>query len=123
MLKIAQIRYAKFMNEQKQIRKTNSTSVDGASWFREKQHLENLLEEITGATYLSSDEYRLMLFKKPCFSQEEHDMLYATIDHNVLHLLEAGHDVIYDANLNRRVHREEKYDLAKRFNADVKFGG
>lgn len=85
-----------------------------------KTSLGKILEELTGATYLSSDEYRLMLFKKPCFSQEEHDMLYATIDHNVLHLLEAGHDVIYDANLNRRVHRDEKYDLANKYNAKTK---
>jgi predicted kinase len=85
-----------------------------------KTTLGKILEKITDATYLSSDEYRLMLFKKPCFSQEEHDMLYATLDHNVLHLLESGHDVIYDANLNRRHHRQEKYDLASKYNADVK---
>lgn len=85
-----------------------------------KTTLGKLLEKETGATYLSSDEYRLMLFKKPCFSQDEHDMLYATLDHNVLHLLEAGYDVIYDANLNRRHHRQEKYDLAKKYDANVK---
>ena len=32
-----------------------------------KTTLGKLLEKETGATYLSSDEYRLMLFKKPCF--------------------------------------------------------
>jgi predicted kinase len=84
-----------------------------------KTTLGRQLEKKLNATYLSSDEYRIMLFKKPCFSQEEHDMLYATLDHNVLHLLEAGHDVIYDANLNRRHHRQEKYDLAKKFDAKV----
>jgi predicted kinase len=84
-----------------------------------KTTLGKLLEEVTDATYLSSDEYRLMLFKKPCFSQEEHDMLYATLDHNVLHLLEAGHDVIYDANLNRRHHRQEKYDLAEKYGSKI----
>jgi predicted kinase len=47
-------------------------------------------------------------------------MLYATLDHNVLHLLEAGYDVIYDANLNRRHHRQEKYDLAKKYDAKIK---
>jgi predicted kinase len=85
-----------------------------------KTTLGKVLEELTDATYLSSDEYRLMLFRKPCFSQEEHDMLYATLDHNVLHLLEAGHDVIYDANLNRHSHRQEKYNLASKYNAKVK---
>jgi predicted kinase len=85
-----------------------------------KTTLGKMIEEITGATYLSSDDYRLLLFRKPCFSQEEHDMLYATLDHNVLHLLEAGHDVIYDANLNRLHHRQEKYDLAKKYGATIK---
>ncbi len=85
-----------------------------------KTTLGKLLETETKATYLSSDEYRLMLFKEPCFSQEEHDMLYATLDHNVLHLLEAGRDVIYDANLNRKIHRLEKYELAKNYGAKVR---
>lgn len=85
-----------------------------------KSTLANILRELTGATIMSSDEYRLLLFKKPCFSQEEHDMLYATLDHNVDHLLAAGLDVIYDANLNRLHHRQEKYALAKKYNATVK---
>ncbi len=85
-----------------------------------KTTLGKKLESITGAVYLSSDEYRIMLFKKPCFSQEEHDMLYATLDHNVEHLLKAGYSVVYDANLNRRRHRQEKYDLAKKYGTDVK---
>jgi predicted kinase len=85
-----------------------------------KTTLGKQLESVTDAVYLSSDEYRLLLFKKPCFSQEEHDMLYATLDHNVEHLLKAGYSVIYDANLNRHHHRLEKYSLAKKYNADVK---
>jgi predicted kinase len=85
-----------------------------------KTTLGKVLESLTGAVYLSSDESRLALFKKPCFSQEEHDMLYATLDHNVEHLLRAGYDVIYDANLNRRHHRQEKYDLAEKFGANAK---
>jgi predicted kinase len=84
-----------------------------------KTTLGKKIEELTEATYLSSDEYRLMLFKKPCFSQEEHDMLYVTLDHNVQHLLENGQDVIYDANLNRKHHRQEKYDLATKYQANV----
>jgi predicted kinase len=85
-----------------------------------KTTLGKILESLTDAVYLSSDESRLALFKKPCFSQEEHDMLYATLDHNVEHLLRAGYDVIYDANLNRQHHRHEKYQLAKRLGADTK---
>ncbi len=85
-----------------------------------KTTLAGVLESLTGATVMSSDEYRLLLFRKPCFSQEEHDMLYTTLDHNVEHLLEAGQDVIYDANLNRLGHRKEKYKLARKHGAEVK---
>lgn len=85
-----------------------------------KTTLGLVLQSLTGATIMSSDDYRLLLFKKPCFSQEEHDMLYTTLDHNVEHLLEAGHDVIYDANLNRLGHRQEKYKLAQKHGANVR---
>lgn len=78
------------------------------------------IETVTGAERLSSDEVRLQLFQRPCFSQSEHDSLYGILDHNVEHLLETGHDVIYDANLNRHHHRQEKYDLAEKYDADVK---
>lgn len=85
-----------------------------------KTTLGRVLQSLTSATVMSSDDYRLLLFKKPCFSQEEHDMLYTTLDHNVEHLLEAGQDVIYDANLNRLEHRKQKYQLAEKHGANVK---
>lgn len=85
-----------------------------------KSTLARQLSELTKATRLSSDETRIMLFDEPCFSQDEHDRLYAILDHNLEHLLAAGMDVIYDANLNRRVHRDEKYATAKEYDAEVK---
>lgn len=84
-----------------------------------KSTFAKLLQKQTFAIRLSSDDYRLMLFAHPTFSQKEHDNLYALLDHNVEHLLASGHDVIYDANLNRRVHRDEKYKLARRHGAKV----
>jgi predicted kinase len=84
-----------------------------------KSTFAKLLQKENHAVRLSSDEYRLMLFAKPTFSQKEHDNLYGLIDHNVEHLLQSGHDVIYDANLNRRTHRDEKYRLAAKYNARV----
>lgn len=85
-----------------------------------KSTLARTLEEATGATRLSSDEFRLQLFIEPCFSQKEHDSLYGILDHNVEHLLQAGYDVVYDANLNRFHHRKEKYELADKYNAQVR---
>lgn len=84
-----------------------------------KSTLARVLQDLTGATLFSSDEERLKLFPNPCFSQEEHDNLYGIIDHNVEHLLQAGRTVIYDANLNRKHHRQEKYDLAVKYDAKV----
>ena len=85
-----------------------------------KTTLAKHLQKITKAIRLSSDDFRLLLFPEPTFSQVEHDNLYNILDHNVEHLLAAGKDVIYDANLNRRIHRDEKYQLARKYEADVK---
>lgn len=82
-----------------------------------KTTLSKIIEGLTGAERISSDETRLKLFEKPNFSQKEHDELYALIDHNVEHLLSSGRSVVYDANLNRLVHRKEKYELAKKYDA------
>ena len=71
-----------------------------------------VIEELTGAVRLSSDEARLMLWDEPDFSEEEHQQLYDYLDDQTQHLLKAGKSVIYDANLNRYEHRQEKYELA-----------
>lgn len=71
----------------------------------------------TGAVHLSSDKLRLDLFPEPGFSPEEHGMLYKELDTQTEVLLRQGKDVIYDANLNRRVHRKEKYDICRRTGA------
>lgn len=85
-----------------------------------KTTLAKNIQKITKAVRLSSDDYRLLVFPEPTFSQKEHDNLYGLLDHNVEHLLSAGLDVVYDANLNRRQHRDEKYALAKKHGANVK---
>ena len=71
----------------------------------------------TNAVLLSSDELRLQLFAKPTFSQTEHDTLYRILDKMVDEFLAKGYDVIYDANLNRLIHRQEKYELARKHHA------
>lgn len=85
-----------------------------------KTTLAKTIQKITKAARLSSDDYRILIYPEPTFSQKEHDNLYGLLDHSVGHLLEADHDVIYDANLNRRVHRDEKYALAEKYGAKVK---
>jgi predicted kinase len=77
-----------------------------------KTTVAKLICSLTGARYLSSDETRLALFSKPTFNQAEHDLLYKKLDDQLIKQLKSGHSVVYDANLNRKVHREEKYKLA-----------
>ena len=74
----------------------------------------------TGAVHLSSDGFRLSLFDKPTFSQDEHDSLYKMLDYMCELLLKNGTSVIYDANLNRYIHRVEKYKLAKKLGSNMK---
>lgn len=74
---------------------------------------------ITDAIHLSSDDYRLNLFRQPQFTQDEHDSLYKILDYLCEILLKNGISVVYDANLNRRIHRNEKYRLAKKIGAQT----
>lgn len=76
-----------------------------------------ILSELTGAVHLSSDQLRLELFPNPSFSAEEHAELYRELDSRTEQLLSEGRDVIYDANLNRRQYRDEKYEICRRTGA------
>lgn len=78
-----------------------------------------IIEELTGAVRLTSDEARLMIWPQPSLTEEEHQQLYEYLDDQTEHLLEAGRSVVYDANLNRFEHRLEKYALAQRFEVDT----
>lgn len=84
-----------------------------------KTTLAKTLQKLTKAARLSSDDYRLIIYPEPTFTQTEHDNLYSLIDHSAEHLLASNHDVIYDANLNRYIHRQEKYALADKYNANI----
>lgn len=77
-----------------------------------------VIQQITDAVHLSSDKMRLEVAPKPVFSATEHDQLYTKLNQSTEELLAEGKDVIYDANLNRRQHRQEKYDIARRTGAE-----
>ncbi len=76
-----------------------------------------IIAELTGAVRLSSDELRQELFEQPTFSQTEHQRLYQELDARTEQLLSADKSVIYDANLNRYAHRQEKYQICERAGA------
>jgi predicted kinase len=82
-----------------------------------KSTAAGIIQELTHAVRLSSDDVRVELFPQPTFSQTEHDSLYRTLNERTETLLRQGKDVIYDANLNRLQHRREKYDICKRTGA------
>lgn len=84
-----------------------------------KTTVAKILVELTGAVRLSSDEGRLKLWPEPTFSQREHDQLYTHLNKTTSELLARGESVIYDANLNRFEHRLEKYELAKKLEAEA----
>ncbi len=73
-----------------------------------------VVAKLTGATLLSSDKIRLELFPEPTFSEAEHTQLYAALNKQTEELLQQGKSVIYDANLNRYQHRQEKYEICQR---------
>ncbi len=77
------------------------------------------IASITNALYVGSDETRLEKWQEPSFTQEEHDSLYKHLDQIAEYALVSGKNVVYDANLNRYIHRLEKYALAKRLGVDV----
>lgn len=79
-----------------------------------------ILSQLTGAVHLSSDKLRLELFPNPRFTPDEHARLYSELDQQTEVLLAKGQDVIYDANLNRKEHRVEKYAICHRTGATPK---
>lgn len=76
-----------------------------------------IVSELTGAVKLSSDQLRIHMFKQPKFTQTEHDAVYGALDYLAELLLTQDISVIYDANLNRHHHRQEKYDICERTGA------
>jgi len=72
-----------------------------------------IIHKLTGAVHLSSDDLRLKMFPRPQFTPDEHDKLYNALDDQTRQLLKDGKSIIYDANLNRYQHRQEKYDICR----------
>lgn len=80
-----------------------------------KTTVAKIIQRLTGSDYLSSDQLRGQLFPNSTFSQAEHDELYKELDEQLVQTMKTGHSIVYDANLNRQIHRQEKYDLADRY--------
>ncbi len=84
-----------------------------------KTTIARIIADTTGAVRLSSDQFRVTHFKNPTFSQDEHDAVYSGLNKETQQLLQKGKSVVYDANLNRYIHRKEKYDIAHKLGVNV----
>lgn len=79
------------------------------------------IAEATDAVHLNSDQFRLRLFDNPLgISEAQHENMYKLLDYITERILKSGKSVIYDANLNRYVHRQDKYDICERTRAQAK---
>lgn len=82
-----------------------------------KTLISEYIASLTGAKHINSDQFRQKLFGRVKLTTEEHSELYQKLDDLTENLLRAGNNVIYDANLNRRIHRNEKYKICKNVGA------
>lgn len=86
-----------------------------------KTTVSNIIGDLTGAVHLNSDRFRQHMFSKPLgITNEEHESMYKHLDYIAETILESGKSVIYDANLNKYSHRQEKYDIAKKLGVTAK---
>lgn len=85
-----------------------------------KTHIARMIAEQTGAVHISSDEFHTKVFPKLTFSELEHEIRYNALDYITELLIKNGISVIYDANLNQRKHRAEKYAICKQYGVSAR---
>lgn len=83
-----------------------------------KTSISEYIADITKAVHISSDQFRKHMFDNPeNITEIEHDQIYSMLDYITEQILKSGKSVIYDANLNRYVHRLEKYVICEKIGA------
>ncbi len=86
-----------------------------------KTSIAEYIAEITKAVHISSDQFRKHMFDSPeNITEIEHDQIYDMLDYIAEQILKSGKSVIYDANLNRYIHRQEKYEICDQVGATPK---
>ena len=77
-----------------------------------KTSVSEYIAKITKAVHISSDQFRKHMFDNPeNITEIEHNQIYSMLDYITVQILKSGKSVIYDANLNQYVHRQEKYKI------------
>ncbi len=69
--------------------------------------------------HLSADRLRLEMFQKPTYTTDEHAAVFRTMDYISSEVLNLGVSVVYDANVNKQFHRDQKRNIASRCNANT----
>lgn len=83
-----------------------------------KTSVSEYIADITKAVHISSDQFRKHMFDNPeNITEIEHDQIYSMLDYIAIQILKSGKSVIYDANLNQYVHRQEKYRICDGINS------
>ena len=83
-----------------------------------KTSVSEHIADITKAVHISSDQFRKHMYDSPeNITELEHDQIYSMLDYIAEQILKSGKSVIYDANLNRSIHRQEKYAICDRIGA------
>jgi adenylylsulfate kinase len=81
------------------------------------EKVKNILKErgIVDAKVLELDEVRKFITPKPSYSEEERDIVYASLVYMAKLLVESGKPVIIDATANRRKYRERAREYIENF--------
>lgn len=83
-----------------------------------KTSVSEHIADATKAVHISSDQFRKHMFDNPeNITEVEHDQIYSMLDYIAEQILKSGKSVIYDANLNRYIHRHEKYAICDKIGA------
>lgn len=86
-----------------------------------KTSVSEYIADLTKAVHISSDQFRKHMFDSPeSITETEHSQIYSMLDYITEQILKSGKSVIYDANLNRYIHRQEKYAICDKVGAEPK---
>lgn len=80
----------------------------GKTYFSEK------LSKDLHCAHLRSDDFRFKIISQPTFSNEEHTVVFGFMDFLTDKFLTSGVNVIYDANLVKKKHRDRARRIAQK---------
>ncbi len=83
-----------------------------------KTYFSERLSDAKSFFHLNSDQVRFTVYENPTFERDETDGVFRLMDMMAISLLKIGISVVYDANMNYRIHRKRLRSLAKKAGAE-----